>query len=174
MQRNILLLFSAVLAFSSSLLAVLLFFKTERTIIVPTSGSSFWVEEQRVSSEYLEKMGMYLSDLLFNRSPADVNKKNQTILEYVHPSSYHEIKKLLRREQEAIEKGNQSFFFRIERTFVDMEQNAFIAEGEFIVFVGKNGEAPFCAQNERKKYVFHFACLNGKLLLTSLKKGDIK
>lgn len=85
-QRNCFLFFSAALSIAVILLSVLLFFKNERIVVVPTTGSSFWIEDERVSSGYLEKMGLFLSDLLLNRTPSDVEKKNQIILEYVHPT----------------------------------------------------------------------------------------
>lgn len=170
-QRNCFLFFSAALSIAVILLSVLLFFKNERVVVVPTAGPSFWIEDKRVSSGYLEKMGYFLSDLLLNRTPADVDKKNQIILEYVHPAFYQEIRKVLSQEKENILKGQQSFFFRTERSYVDQE--TFVVEGEFLVLVGKGGEAPFCAQRERKKFSLQFDCQNGKLQLTALKKEPI-
>lgn len=172
-QRNYFLFFSLVLAVVSVLLSTLLFFRSEKIVIVPTVGQSFWIEDGRVSSGYLEKMGLFLSDLLLNRTPSDVEKKNQIILEYVHPAFYQEIRKTLIQEKENILKGQQSFFFRTERSYVDMNSEEFVVEGEFLVLVGKGGEAPFCAQRERKKFVLQFHCQNGKLQLTSLKKETI-
>ena len=172
-QRNCFLFFSAALSIAVILLSVLLFFKNERIVVVPTTGSSFWIEDERVSSGYLEKMGLFLSDLLLNRTPSDVEKKNQIILEYVHPTFYQEIRKTLSQEKENMLKGQQSFFFRTERNYVDMANEMFVVEGEFLVLVGKGGEAPFCAQRERKKFSLQFHCQNGKLQLTSLKKEPI-
>lgn len=172
-QRNCFLFFSAVLLFAVVLLSVLLFFKNERIVIIPTAGTSFWMEDKRVSSGYLEKMGLFLSDLLLNRTPSDVERKNQIILEYVHPAFYQEIRKILTQEKESLLKGQQSFFFRTERSYVDMDKETFVVEGEFLVLVGKGGEAPFCAQKERKKFSLQFHCQNGKLQLTSLKKEPI-
>lgn len=131
------------------------------------------MEDKRVSSGYLEKMGLFLSDLLLNRTPSDVERKNQIILEYVHPAFYQEIRKILTQEKESLLKGQQSFFFRTERSYVDMDKETFVVEGEFLVLVGKGGEAPFCAQKERKKFSLQFHCQNGKLQLTSLKKEPI-
>lgn len=172
-QRNIFLFLSSALLLLVFLLTILLFSKNERTVIIPTVGPSFWVEEGRVSNTYLEQMGMFLADMLLNRSPADVDKKNQTILEYVHPAFYHEIRKQLVQERENIVKDDQSFLFRAERHYVDAAKGSFVIEGEFLVFVGKVGEIPACAQQERKKYNLFFECLNGKLLLKSLKKGEV-
>lgn len=172
-QRNIFLFFSATLTIAVILLTVLLFSKKERIVIEPTSGApSYWIEESRVSSGYVEKMGIFLSDLILNRSPADVEKRNQIILRHVHPSAYHEMRKLLKQEQDAILKGNQSYYFQTGKNYVDMEKNAFVIEGEFFVMVGKDGKTPTFTQQTHKKYTLRFSCENGKLLLISLKKEE--
>lgn len=172
-QRNCFLVFSLALSVVVVLLSVLLFFKSERTVIVPTSGPEFWIENNRVSEVYLEKVGLFLSDLLLNRTPSDVEKKNRVILEYVHPAFYQEIKRTLNQEKEALLKGQQSVFFKAENSYADGSKDRFVTEGEFLILVGKGGEAPFCAQNERKRFILQFHCQNGRLLLTSLKKESI-
>lgn len=172
-QRNVLLIFASIFSLAIVSLSLLLFSKKERVVIVPTSGCPYWIEEGNVSSGYIEKMGLFLSDLLLNRSPSDIDKKNQIILGYVHPASYHQMKKSLLQERESIVKNNQSYFFQPNRTYID-QGNTFVIEGEFLVFVGKNGEMPFCAQKERKKYRLGFCCQNGKVLLTSLRKEDLE
>ena len=146
--------------------------KKERVVVVPLSGESFWIEDTRVSSGYLEKMGVFLSDLLLNRSPADVEWKNRAILEYVHPKFYHEIKKTLSTDQAEILKHNQSFVFQSERSYAQTDKMTFIIEGEALVLVSKNGNTTACAQQERRIYHLGFQCQNGKLLLVSLKKEE--
>jgi conjugal transfer pilus assembly protein TraE len=172
-QRNRFLLFFFLQSIAVVILSLLLCFKKERTVIVPTSGPSFWIEERAVSSNYIERMGHYLADLLLNRSPADVEKKNQILLEHVHPSYFQGFKKLLRQEQEGIAKNEQSFFFRVENSSVDGKNLTFSVEGEGVVFIGKEGKEVVLSQKERKKYILAFRCENGKLLLTSLKKENV-
>jgi type IV conjugative transfer system protein TraE len=172
-QRNVFLFFSAILSFAVILLTILLFSKKERIVIEPTNGApSYWIEEGRASSGYVEKMGLFLSDLILNRSPADVETRNQIILRHVHPSAYHEMRKLLLQEQETILKGDQSYFFQTGKNYVDMEKNAFVIEGEFFIMVGKNGKAPAYTHQAPNKYTLRFSSENGKLLLTSLKKEE--
>ncbi len=171
-QRNCFLFFSIVLSFAVLLLAVLLFTKKERVVIIPTQGESYWVEEGAASSGYIEKMGLFLSDLLLNRSPADVEKRNAILLQHVHPSAYHEFRKLLIAEKESLLKGNQSFYFQTHKAFADVKRSAFVIEGDFFVVVGKDGKELSVTQKNRKKYTFRFSCENGKLLLTSLKKEE--
>lgn len=171
-QRNGFLFFSIILSIVVLLLAILLFTKKERIVIVPTSGTSFWIEEGKASDGYIEKMGLFLSDLLLNRSPVDVEKRNGIILQYVHPSSYHEIRRLLLQEQESLLKGDRSYYFHTEKNFADGEQNAFIVLGEFVIVTGKEGKSSSVSQKSRKKFTLKFACESGKLLLKSLKKEE--
>ncbi len=172
-QRNIFLFFSAASSLAVVLLSCLLFMKRERVVIVPTSGPSLWIEEGRVSDVYLERFGSYIADLLLTRTPADVDYKNKILLEYVHPSFYHEAKKLLVQDRASIIKADQSLLFRPARCFIDPSRQTYVAEGELLVFVGKAGETPSCAQFERKKFVFGFECQGGKLLLKSLKRENL-
>ncbi len=172
-QRNIFLFLSTLLCGAVVLLSILAFTKKERIVIVPTTGPSFWIEDGRVSTVYLEKMGLFLSDLLLNRNPSDVDRKNQMILEQAHPIFYHEIRRQLLQDRENILQNDQSFFFRSEKSYVDATKNCFFIEGEFLVMIGKNGQTPSCAQQEHKKYTLGFQCQNSKLLLTSLKREDL-
>ena len=171
-QRNYFLFFSGVLSIAVVLLSCLLLFKKERIVIVPTSGMSYWIEEGKVSSGYVEKMGLFLSDLLLNRSPADVEKRNEIILQHVHPSAFHEMRKLLQQEQKSILQGDQAFFFRSEKSFIDMKSLSFVIEGGSYAAIGKEGKDPSFTQQHRKKYTLRFTCENGKLYLTSLKKEE--
>jgi type IV conjugative transfer system protein TraE len=172
-QRNIFLLFSALLSISTVMLSCLLFIKKERIVVIPTVGPTLWVEEAKVSDTYLEKFGSYMSDLLLTRTPADVDLKNKIILESVHPTFYHEARKLLQQDRDRIIKSNQSLLFRPSRSFIDPIKQSYIIEGELLIFIGKTGEKPSCAQSEFKRFTFEFHTQGGKLLLKSLKRENI-
>jgi hypothetical protein len=105
-----------------------------------------------------------------NRNPADVEKRNQIILQYVHPSSFHDFKKQLAAEEEEIIKGGQAYFFRTQFCNPDLQNMAFVIGGESDVWIEKEGKKTFCAQKETKQYALNFRCENGKLLLTSFKQ----
>lgn len=172
-QRNIFLFFSVILSISVILLSCLLLSKNERVVIIPTVGPSLWVEESQVSDTYLEKFGAYLADQFLSRSPADIDRKNKIILEHVHPSFYHAAKKQLLQERDAVIKSNQTLLFRPSRSLIDPLTQVYILEGELLVFVGKQGETPACAQREQKRFIFEFLCERGKLQLKSLKRENL-
>ncbi len=172
-QRNIFLFFSVLLIISVILLSCLLFVKKERIVVIPTVGPSLWIEESRVSDTYLEKMGSYIGDLLLTRSPSDVERKNKILLEYVHPSFYHEARKQLAQERDKILSSNQTYLFRPFRSFIDPIQHSYVLEGELLIFVGKIGDSPSVAQSDRSRFTFEFECERGKLLLKSLKRENL-
>jgi conjugal transfer pilus assembly protein TraE len=172
-QRNIFLIFSLLLTVATVLLIVLLFAKKERIVIVPTTGPTFWIEEGKASSGYIERMGIYLSDFLLNRSPIDVSKRNQVVLEHVHPSAFHEFRKLLQQDEASLIKNDQIFLFTIQNSAVDLANHSFIIEGDALILVGKKGDAPVCMQSSRKKYTLRFRAERGRLFLISMKKEEI-
>lgn len=154
-------------------LATLLFSKKERIVIVPTGGSPMWIEDTQVSDLYLEKMGTFLAGLWLNKSPLEIDRRNQLVLEYVHPEFYHAAKKQLRQDKESIAKFDQTIFFRTDRAFVEGKKRCYVLEGELITLIGKTGETPSCAQHERKRFSLEFVCQNGKLLLRGIKGETI-
>lgn len=171
-HRNIFLCFSIVLSIAVILQAVLLFSKNEKIILVPLSGTTYWIDEGKVSVSYLEKMGVFLSELLLNRSPGDVEWKNRKILEYVHPQFYHQINKSLSLDKEEIIKHQQAFVFQPERSFVEEKSQTFVIEGTALVLINKKGETPICSNKDRRSYRLGFQCKEGKVMLVSLAKGE--
>ena len=169
-QRNIFLFFSVLLAAVVLLLAISLLFKKERVVILPTAGPALWIEDHQTSDTYLEKMGYFLAEMLLTRQPFDIDKKNRIILENTHPAFYHEARRQLIQDTTNILKNDQSFFFKTERSYTQPQTQSFIVEGESLLFIGKAGETPVCADREKVKYTFGFHCENGKLLFRSLKK----
>ncbi|MDX8430195.1 MAG: type IV conjugative transfer system protein TraE (plasmid) [Candidatus Algichlamydia australiensis] len=172
-QRNILLFFSLVLGLCVLSLSLLLFSKKERLVIVPTTGTSMWLEANQASEAYLYKMGTYISDLLFNRSPVDIEQKNSAILEHTRPESYHEIRRQLQNEKKSITAQNQSFYFRPANSTANAVNNTYVTEGEVLVFIGKEGDEPVCIQQEKRKYTLQFSCKDGRVYLASLTKEKI-
>lgn len=172
-QRNIFLLFSVVMSIAIVLLSYLLILKKERIIVIPTVGANLWIEDTKVSDSYLEKFGAYVANLLLTRTPGDIDQKNKLLLEHIHPSFFHEAKKLLKQDRENTIQSNQSLLFRPARSYIDPLKQTYVSEGELLVFIGKTGEKPSCAQAEQKRFTFEFECQGGRLLLKSLKRENL-
>ena len=58
----------------------------ERIVIVPPNiHKTFWVESDRVSSEYLEQMGYFLLQLTLNVTPQSVDHQAKLLLPFSEP-----------------------------------------------------------------------------------------
>ena len=112
-QRNVWIGISALMAMSNILLSTGLFFKKERTILVPPHiTKTLWVEGGIVSKEYLEEMGLYMSKLLLDLSPTSFPYNHETLLKYATPEAYGALKKQLMDDGEEYTKLQLSTHFK--------------------------------------------------------------
>ncbi|MDN3505449.1 MAG: TraE/TraK family type IV conjugative transfer system protein [Rhabdochlamydiaceae bacterium] len=172
-QRNIFFLFSSILLVVVCIETVMLSARKEKIVIVPTNGHSYWINGDNVSDSYIDGMGTFLTDLLLNKSPADVSWKMQKILQHVHPNYYHKVKKKLSEEKELINKQGQSYVFRPTRSHIDRTNKLFFIEGTSFLYIGQEGKMSSCAHQRNVEIVLKFESQNGHLLLTSLKQKEL-
>ena len=68
----------------------------QRVVVMPPSiHKTFWVEEERVSAEYLEQMGYFLMQLTLNVTPQSVDHQAKVLLKYAAPASFGELRTAL-------------------------------------------------------------------------------
>ena len=112
-QRNVWIGISALMAVSNILLSTGVFFKKERTILVPPHiTKTLWVEGGTVSKEYLEEMGLYMAKLLLDLSPTSFPYNHETLLKYSTPEAYGALKKQLMDDGEEYTKLQLSTHFK--------------------------------------------------------------
>lgn len=112
-QRNVWISISALMAMSNILLSTGLFFKKERTILVPPHiTKTLWIEGGEVSKEYLEEMGLYMSKLLLDLSPTSFPYNHETLLRYATPEAYGALKKQFMDDGEEYTKLQLSTHFK--------------------------------------------------------------
>lgn len=172
-ERRLFLTLSFILAISLILLTLLLCFKKERIVILPSQGPSLWVEEGRVSETYLEQVGAYLSDLFLTRTPSDVDYKNKILLQHVDPSFYHELNKMLFQEKEEITASSKTLLFTTSRAWVDVTCSSYTIEGELTTFIRQAGRDLKVAETSHKRFTFIFSCQRGRLLLKTLQQEQL-
>ncbi len=112
-QRDWLIALAATLALSNVLLSMIVFGKREQVILVPPHhAKSLRVQGTDVSQEYLEEMGVYMSKLLLDLSPATFTYNHEVLLKYVAPESYGALKKKLLKDGEQYAKLQLSTSFK--------------------------------------------------------------
>lgn len=112
-QRNWLMVLSGILVLSNVLLSMIVFGKREQVILVPPHHTkSLRVQGTDISQEYLEEMGVYISKLLLDLSPATFMYNHEVLLKYVAPEFYGALKKKLLRDGEQYTKLQLSTNFK--------------------------------------------------------------
>lgn len=171
-QRNLAYVLILLLALSLIFSSAAAFFRKERIVVVPTFGDSYALGGSE--HVFLEKMGVFLSDLIFNRSPVDVDWRNRMILKHTDPSFYHELKESLERERIFLAKNKeQAFVFYPEVADASSADLSFVTEGKRIVYVGSDGEKSHISQEDRQRYRLGFRKRGDQLLLVSIKKEKV-
>lgn len=168
-QRNVFAVFGAILLISNLLLVVFLFYKRERVVIVPpTVEKEFWVEGSFLSPSYLEQFGLFLSQLLLNKSPESVSLQNKILMRYVSPAYSPVFGRALEKEKEEMMQQKLSYLFFPSKVQVVPKIKQVILEGERVVYLG---EEEF--MKELQKYMLNFDFINGALFLKELKKEEV-
>lgn len=168
-QRNIFAFFGLILLLSNLLLAVFLFIKRERVVIVPpVVEKEFWVEGSCLSPSYLEQFGLFLSQLLLNKSPDSVALQNRILMRYVSPAYSPVFGKALDQEKEEMVQQKLSYLFFPSKVQIAPKLKQVVLEGERVVYLGENEFL-----KELRRYILSFDFPNGTLLLKELRKEEI-
>ena len=166
-DQNILWRVVGLLALSNVILGGLLFFKGERTILVPPQvNKTMWVEGGDVSKEYLEEMALHMSKLLLDLSPTSFQYNHSILLKYATPEAHGTLKKQLTKEGEAYTKLQLSTHFKPSQITANPQTLEVEVKGTLSSYVaGKH------VHDSQETLFFKFTHRGSGLLLESVKGG---
>lgn len=108
----------------------------ERVVLVPpTIHKTFWVESDRVSSEYLEQMGYFLMQLTLNVTPQSVDHQAKVLLQYAAPASFGELRSALLAAAERVKRDGASTVFSPQDLTVDERALRVGVRGQLTTFI---------------------------------------
>ena len=108
----------------------------ERVVVVPpTIHKTFWVESDRVSSEYLEQMGYFLMQLTLNVTPQSVDHQATVLLQYAAPASFGELRTALLGAAERLKRDGASTIFSARDLTVDERALRVGVRGQLTTFI---------------------------------------
>ncbi len=108
----------------------------ERVVVVPpTINKTFWVESERVSSEYLEQMGYFLMQLTLNVTPQSVDHQSKVLMQYATPGSYGELRTALMAAAERLKRDGASTVFSAQDLSVDERNLRVGVRGQLTTFI---------------------------------------
>ena len=108
----------------------------ERIVVVPPIiHKTFWVESDRVSSEYLEQMGYFLMQLTLNVTPQSVDHQATVLLQYAAPASFGELRTALLAAAERLKRDGASTIFSARDLTVDERALRVGVRGQLTTFI---------------------------------------
>ena len=141
----------------------------ERVIVVPPAvHKSFWVENDRVSAEYLEQMGYFLIQLALNVTPQSVDYQSRLLLQYVAPASYGEIKTAMTVVAERLKRDGASTVFSARNVTTDERALKVSIQGSLTTFIGDRR-----VSDVTKSYLVELQYALGKLTIKSFKEATV-
>jgi len=141
----------------------------ERVIVVPPAvHKSFWVENDRVSAEYLEQMGYFLMQLALNVTPQSVDYQSRLLLQYVAPASYGEVKTAMTVVAERLKRDGASTVFSARNVTTDERALKVSIQGSLTTFIGDRR-----VSDVTKSYLVELQYALGKLTIKSFKEATV-
>ncbi len=163
-QRNIFAATTLLLASSVAILSCFLFIKEERIVITPAViEKSFWVENGAVSATYLEQFGVFLGQLLLNKSAQSAAEQRTIILRHTETSFYTKLRQRLIEEEQLLKNQSAAYVFYPTQVKVDNHKLTVKLTGDRQSFTGDK-----TLSSKTESYLLSFTYQNSRLFLTSL------
>jgi len=140
----------------------------ERVVMVPPSiHKTFWVEDERVSVEYLEQMGYFLMQLTLNVTPQSVDHQSRLLLRYAAPAAYGELRTALLAAAERLKRDGAATVFSARDLTVDERSLRVGIRGQLTTFISDRRVSELA-----KGYAIEFQYSAGQIFLKSFRETN--
>ena len=140
----------------------------ERIVVVPpTVHKTFWVEDERVSAEYLEQMGYFLMQLTLNVSPLSIDHQSKVLLQYAAPAAYGELRTALSSAAERLKRDGAATVFSPRDLIVDERSLKVGIRGQLTTFISDRRVSEVA-----KGYAVEFQYTAGQIFLKSFRETN--
>ena len=149
------------------LLCIKVAFTTDRvqTILMPPEiNKTFWVDQEKVSKEYMDQMAIFFAQLMYNATPATIEAQPNELLKYVSPELYASLESELRVTARTMRQANVSTWLVPNFIGSDEKTKTTVIEGVFTVTQGKA-----VLQQSQRKIELKFAYNAGKITVVAFK-----
>jgi len=138
----------------------------ERVVIVPpVVHKTFWIEGERVSGEYLEQMGYFLSQLILNVTPQSVDYQAKVLLQYAAPGAYGELRTALLTAAERLKRDSATTVFSPRDLTVDEAGMKVAVRGQLTTFISDRR-----VSEAVKAYLVEFQYTGGRIYLKTFRE----
>lgn len=139
------------------------------TLVPPVIQKTFWVEDGKVSKEYLTEMAVFMAQLYFDVTPSNVDFNHSHLKRYVHPRFYGVLEQSAGGYAQILKKDNSSTHFSVVSIKPDEENSRVALQGILTTYVGDRKAA-----EKSKTFALEFGFDGGRVLLTGIKETNDK
>ncbi len=140
----------------------------QRVVVMPPSvHKTFWVEEERVSAEYLEQMGYFLMQLTLNVTPQSVDHQSKVLLQYAAPAAYGELRATLLSAAERLKRDGAATVFSARDLTVDEGTLRVGIRGQLTTFISDRR-----VSEVTKGYAIEFQYTAGQIFLKAFRETN--
>jgi conjugal transfer pilus assembly protein TraE len=139
------------------------------TLVPPTINKTFWVDGEKVSTEYLEQMGKFIADLALSSTPLNCDTQKTLLLKYVSPASYSSIRTQLDANCKIIKDLRMALYFNITDVITQEGTNQIVFRGVMNRWLGDKKLG-----NKATAYRVAFVYAGGKIMLKGIDEVDAR
>lgn len=142
----------------------------ERIIVLPAETTkSFWLDDKKVSSDYLEQMSIFALQLALNNSPETFDYNLRKLLSYVAPEDRGDVEIALTAQGRQLKSANASIHFLPQSVEVRPGKMTAAVSGTVRQFIG-NTQTSIA----RKCWIVHFSYQGSRLWVNAIREADCK
>jgi conjugal transfer pilus assembly protein TraE len=111
----------------------------DRTVVSPpTIEKSFWVTSDSASDSYVQQMTQWISSLILDVTPDNIEYKSNILLQYVHPDLHGKLKERQTLLAQSMKKDNVATYFVLSTIRTQPEKLAALITGRFHTLINGN------------------------------------
>jgi conjugal transfer pilus assembly protein TraE len=144
--------------------------KETRTVNLPPKvDKGFWIEGEKMSPEYIEQMGNYVTQLMLNVTPNSVQYQGKMVLDITAPASYNSLKHKTALSGAVLNRDGVSTFFSPRQVYTDAQHfpNKVAFGGNLSVVMSDKKVSEFA-----KVYLVEFGFVAGRTALIDFKETN--
>lgn len=139
------------------------------TMVPPDIKRTFWVEDSKVSAEYLEQMGNFLMQLALDNTPISAEYNARMLLKYAAPASYGELERMLLVNAKRLKEDNASTVFSPRGVTPNEKENSIAFSGVLTTFIGDKR-----VSEVQKNYLVKLGYSAGRVYVLEMRETDAK
>ncbi len=148
-RMQIIAIIQAVVIFLALILMLNLLGRDRTVVTPPVIEKSFWVTADSASDSYIQQMALWISSLVLDVTPDNIDYKASLLLQYAHPSLHGKLKERQTLSAQSMKRDNTSTYFVMQTIRTHPEKLAALMTGRFHTLINGN----HVADQERNFFV---------------------